>query len=121
MYQAPTACCDGHPRDEGVSEPADRADFLTALAREARLLEFGVEGDGDDARRMAQEMEGALTEAMDADSADELSSARNAIGAVLTRLTGAGMRLSAHLSDIEIAGGVLGKTRMPVLTAVLRA
>jgi hypothetical protein len=57
---------------------------------------------------------------MDADSADELDHARNAIDTVLARLTGLGLRLTAHLDDIEI-GGVLGKARMPVLTAVVSA
>jgi hypothetical protein len=99
---------------------ADRADLLTALAQEARLLEFGLDGDGEDARGVAAAMEDALTGAMDADSADELDHARNAIDTVLARLTGLGLRLTAHLDDIEI-GGVLGKARMPVLTAVVSA
>lgn len=98
----------------------NHAERLTALAQEARLLEFGLEGDGEAARVLAAELEGALTTAMDAESADELTQARDAIGGVLARLGVLGMHLSAQLSDMEF-DGVLGKARMPVLTAVLSA
>jgi len=106
--------------DRPASASAEHADFLTALAQQARLLEFGLDGDGEAARGIATAMESALTGAMDAESADELHSARNTIDTVLARLTGLGMRLTAQLDDIEI-GGVLGSARMPVLTAVLTA
>jgi hypothetical protein len=96
------------------------AEHLTALAHEARLLEFGLEGDGSVVRGVATDLEGALTHAMDADSAAELTEARNAIDAALARLTALGMRLTAHLTEIEL-DGVLGKARMPVLSAVLSA
>ena len=118
MCESLNACSENGHRMSG--DTADRADFLTALAREARLLEFGLDGDGDDARGVAAAMEDALTGAMDAESPDELDHARNTIDAVLARLTGLGLRFTAHLDDIEI-GGVLGKTRMPVLTAVVSA
>jgi hypothetical protein len=102
-------------------EPGDgHAERLTALAHEARLLEFGLEGQDLADCGVASELEGALTHAMDADSADELTAARDAISAVLERLTAHGMRLTAHLSEIEL-DGVLGKARMPVLSAVLTA
>jgi hypothetical protein len=107
-----------HPIE--LAEAASHAERLTALAHEARLLEFGLEGDGEAARGFASELEGALTNAMDADSADELTQARNAIDSVLERLIAHGMRITAHLTDIEV-GGVLGMARMPVLTAVLTA
>lgn len=110
--------CSGH--DATTAEPTNHAERLTALANEARLLEFGVEGESDAARAMAAELEGALTTAMDADSADELTEARDAIDAALARLAGLGLRFTAHLTDMEI-GGILGKQRMPVLTAVLSA
>lgn len=98
----------------------NHAERLTALAQEARLLEFGLEGDGEEARSMAAQLEGALTTAMDAESAAELTQARDAIDGVLARLGDLGMRFSAQLSDMEL-DGVLGKARMPVLTAVLSA
>jgi hypothetical protein len=99
-------------------ESANHAERLAALAQEARLLAFGVEGDSDVARGVAAEMEGALTGAMDADSAAELTAARNEIDAVLTRVSALGLRFSAQLTDME-CDGVLGRTRMPVLSAVL--
>jgi hypothetical protein len=98
----------------------NHAERLTALAQEARLLEFGLEGDGEAARAVAAQLEGALTTAMDAESADELTQARDALDGVLARLGDLGMRFSAQLSDMEL-DGVLGKARMPVLTAVLIA
>jgi hypothetical protein len=102
-------------------EPDDgNAERLTALAHEARILEFGLLGEGTEARGLASDLEGALTYAMDADSATELTEARNAIGAVLERLNGLGMRLTANLSEVEL-DGILGKARMPVLSAVLMA
>lgn len=115
----PLNACAGQ-RLRRFGDTADRADLLTALAQQARLLEFGLDGDGEAARGVATAIETALTGAMDADSADEIDRARNAIDAVLARLTGLGMRLTAHLDDIEV-GGVLGTARMPVLTAVLTA
>ena len=98
---------------------APRADQLTALAQEARLLEFGLDGDGAAATALASELESALTHAMDAESPAELSDARSSIDAVLACVLRQGMELSAQLSDIDI-DGVLGTARMPVLTAVLR-
>lgn len=101
-------------------EHTSQAERLTALAQEARLLEFGLEGDGEAARALAAQLEQALTIAMDAGSSEELTRARDAIDRALARLDALGMRLSAQLSDMELEG-VLGKMRMPVLTAVLSA
>ena len=104
-----------------VSDSEDaNAERLTALAHEARLLEFGLDGDASAVQGVASELEGALTNAMDADSADQLTAARNAIRAVLARLTALDMRFTAQLTEIEM-DGVLGKARMPVLSAVLTA
>jgi hypothetical protein len=102
------------------AEPDHHAERLTALAQEARLLEFGVHGDSDAARDVAAEIEGALTHAMDADSSDELTRARDALDAALTRVARLGLSFNAQLSDMEV-GGILGRQRMPVLTAVLSA
>lgn len=112
--------CHCAPSSVEATKPANEAERLTALAHEARLLEFGLEGDSDAARFIAAELEVALTDAMDADSAAELTAARDAIDAVLARLSGLGLRFSAQLDDMEL-DGILGKTRMPVLTAVLSA
>jgi hypothetical protein len=114
------ACCSAQHAHSEHFEVAGHAERLTALAREARLLEFGFEGQGAAATGLATVLEDALTEAMDADSPAELTHARNAIDCALGRLTELGMRLSAELSEIEL-DGVLGKSRMPVLSAVLSA
>lgn len=114
----PLSTC--HSASSALDPDDSHAERLTALAHEARLLEFGLEGEGTAARGVATELEGALTHAMDAESADELTAARNAINVVLERLTHLGMRLTAQLTEIEL-DGVLGKARMPVLSAVLTA
>lgn len=101
-------------------EPARQAEHLAALAREARLLEFALQGDSAAARLLAVDVEAALEQAMDAESPDELVKAISGIEAVLQQVIDGGMRLSAQMADIEV-DGVLGTARMPVLTAVLTA
>jgi len=103
---------------EAASQPRDQADHLTALAHEARLLEFGLDGDGDAARSLAADLKTALATAMDADSPGELTQARAVIDRLLVRLVNEGMRLSAEMTDMEVEG-LLGVARLPVLTAVL--
>lgn len=112
--------CSGGPSADGCDQatPANQAEHLTALAREARLLEFGLDGDGDLARSVAADLESALSDAMDAESTDELTRARKAISTVLGRVVSMGMTLSAQLTDIEV-DGILGRAHMPVLSAVL--
>lgn len=100
------------------SDPARQAEHLVALAREARLLEFALQGDSDAARILAVDIEAALEQAMDAESPDEVVQACNGIEAVLLQVVERGMRLSAQMADMEV-DGVLGTARMPVLTAVL--
>lgn len=118
--EANSMCHGGPPADRrDPPEPANQADQLTALACEARLLEFGLEGDGDAAARcLATDLECALSTAMDAESPDELTQARKAIDSALKQVLKLGMHLSAQMTDIEV-DGILGKARMPVLTAVL--
>jgi len=103
-----------------VSQPRDQADHLTALAHEARLLEFGLDGDGDAARSLAADLKSALATAMDADSPAELTQARATIDQLLVQVVNQGMRLSAEMTDMEVKG-LLGIARLPVLTAVLFA
>jgi hypothetical protein len=110
--------CIGHRLME--KEADIHAERLTALAKQARLLEFALKGEGDAARSVASEIEAALTDAMEADSADELTKARDALDVALEHIARLGMRFTAQLTDMEI-GGILGKHRMPVLTAVLSA
>ena len=121
--ECPSACSTGRPPTESGtdhSDPARQAEYLASLAREARLLEFALEGDGDAARRLAADLESALENAMDAESPAELTQACTAIEAALGEVLASGMRLSAQMTDMEV-DGVLGTARMPVLTAVLSA
>lgn len=100
------------------SDAAHEAERLTALAREARLVELGVSGNSDVGHALAGRLETALEGAMDADSAQDLKRACASIEAVLGELFGRGMQLSAQMTLMNI-DGVLGTSRMPVLTAVL--
>lgn len=102
----------------GMGDPAGQAERLVALAQEARLLEFALEGESDMARRLANLLETALEQAMDAESPNEVTEACSNIEAALDQIVGNGMQLSAQMADMEV-DGVLGTARMPVLTAVL--
>ncbi|HJW51912.1 MAG TPA: hypothetical protein VJ501_07865 [Burkholderiaceae bacterium] len=99
-------------------DAAHQAERLAALAREARLVELGLSGDSDVGHALAGRLETALEGAMDADSAQDLKQACVSIEAVLGELFGRGMQLSTRMTLMEI-DGVLGTSRMPVLTAVL--
>jgi len=59
-----TSACPTAGSDKDSSDPARQAEQLASLAREARLLEFALEGDGDAARRLAGDLESALENAM---------------------------------------------------------
>ena len=113
----PSDCNAGHSHSP---DRHNRTDQLTALAREARLLEIGLDGGGEAARQLATDLECALTTVMEAESPGELTQARTAIDLVLGRVLSQGICLSAELADMEVKG-VLGIARMPVLTAVLSA
>jgi len=113
--EMPSACC-----ADTSNDPARLAERLAGLAREARLLEFALDGTSDGANRIASDLEAALEDAMDADSDTELLRAALAIESVLCEIIDHGMQLSAEMSDLEV-DGMLGTMRMPVLTAVLRA
>ncbi len=104
----------------GTGDPSSQAEHLVALAREARLLEFALEGESEIARRLASSLETALEQAMDAESPDEVMQACASIEAALDQIVDNGMQLSAQMADMEV-DGVLGTARMPVLTAVLTA
>jgi hypothetical protein len=103
-----------------TGDPSSQAEHLVALAREARLLEFALEGESEIARQLATRLETALEQAMDAESSDEVMQACTCIEAALDQIAGNGMQLSAQMADMEV-DGVLGTARMPVLTAVLTA
>ena len=113
-------------RDDGMAggpthltdDSALQAKHLVALAREARLLEFALKGDGEEAQALAREIESAIERAMEAEAPAEVTAACVEIEAALKRVVRSGMRLSAEMSDMAVEG-VLGTTRMPVLTTVL--
>jgi hypothetical protein len=121
--ECPSAGPTGRPGAQSGSDhtdPARQAEVLASLAREARLLEFALEGDGDAARQLAADLESALENAMDAESPAELTESCAVLEGRLREVLASGMRLSAEMTDMAVEG-VLGTTRMPVLTAVLSA
>jgi len=115
-------CNDVGSRDQPADAAHSRqqAERLAMLAREARLLEFALQGDGVAARGVAAELERALERAMDADTPAELQQSCEAIQCVLDAAFRQGMRLFAQMTDMDIEGA-LGVARMPVLTTVLSA
>lgn len=110
--------CRAAESGETAKSPAQQAQQLIALACQARLFEFALEGNDVDAHRLAAEIEAALEQVIDAESAAELSDACSAIESALATIVDSGMRLTVELADLPFEG-VLGTARMPVLTAVL--
>ena len=88
------------------------------LAQEARLLEFSLEAGDSDSRRIGDRLQRALESALDADGPDEAEGARDELEEVLNGARAAGLRLSAHLSEVDV-DGVLGTMKMRVLSTVL--
>jgi hypothetical protein len=101
-----------------LATPESQAARLARLAHDARLLEFALCGDSDEARELAARLETALEDALDAEGPEDLARASRVLESALRDVTRLGLQLSAELSDMEI-DGVLGRARMPVLTAVL--
>ncbi len=101
-------------------DPREQAKLLNHLAHEARLIEFAVDSDGDDARAIGAVLERALELAVDADSENEARQAYDALVEAMTAVERAGFAVSAGVSRMEIEGA-LGVMNMPVLTAVLAA
>jgi hypothetical protein len=104
----------------GRLEPHEQARLLNHLAHEARLIEFAVDSDGDEARAVGAVLERALELAVDADSENEARQAYDALVEAMTAVKRAGFAVSAGVSRMEIEGA-LGVMNMPVLTAVLAA
>ena len=99
-------------------EPAKQADYLAMLAQEARLLQFSLEAGDTESRRIGDRLQRALESALDADGPDESESARDELEEVLTGARAAGLRLSAHLGEVDV-DGILGTMKMRVLSTVL--
>jgi hypothetical protein len=99
-------------------EPAKQAEYLAMLAQEARLLEFSLEGEDSESRRIGDRLQRALEQAIDAEAPEESRGARHELEEVLTGARAAGLRLSAELSEIDV-DGILGTMKMRVLSTVL--
>ena len=109
-------CCGGNVFTD--LEPARQAEYLAMLAQEARLLEFSLEGEDSESRRIGDLLQRALESALDADGPDQTESARGELEEALTGARDAGLRLSARLSDVDV-DGILGTMKMRVLSTVL--
>jgi hypothetical protein len=109
-------CCGGNLFTD--LEPARQAEYLAMLAQEARLLEFSLEGEDSESRRIGDRLQRALEGALDADGPNETEGARDELEEVLTGARDAGLRLSAHLSEVDV-DGILGTMKMRVLSTVL--
>ena len=111
-----SGCCGGNVFTD--LEPARQAEYLAMLAQEARLLEFSLEAEDTESRRIGDRLQRALESALDADGPDEAEVARGELEEVLTGARAAGLRLSAQLSEVDV-DGILGTMKMRVLSAVL--
>lgn len=109
-------CCGGAQFAD--LEPASQAEFLAALAQEARLLEFSLEGEDAESSAIGKRLRLALESALDADGPDEAREARDELEEALTGARSAGLRLSAQLSEVDV-DGILGTMKMRVLSTVL--
>jgi hypothetical protein len=69
---------------------------------------------------LADDLERALGQALDAEEPDESTAAHGELMRVLDSLRRFGLQVSASVSDLSI-DGVLGAVRMTVLTAKLSA
>lgn len=95
-----------------------QAELLAKLAQEARLIHLAF-ADGADAS-LADDLERALGQALDAEEPEESTAAYGELARVLESLDGFGLKVSATISELSI-DGALGAVRMPVLTAKLSA
>lgn len=97
--------------------PVAQAQVLLQVAQAARLLHLESVGVTAGAG-MAAELESALNNAMDAEPGCEAEAATVRLVDVLTRARDRGLRVQAEISEMEV-DGLLGLTRLPVLSAVL--
>lgn len=99
-------------------EPHHQADLLARMAQEARLIHLDL--DGDSVGALAEDLERALGQALDAEAPDDSLAAHGELKRVLHTARDFGLRVSASISELSI-DGVLGAVKMPVLTARLSA
>ena len=99
-------------------EPQQQAELLAQMAQQARLIHLAFEGGSDAA--LADDLERALGQALDAELPDESMAAHSELLRVLNAMQRFGLHVSASVSELSI-DGVLGAVKMPVLTARLSA
>jgi len=99
-------------------EPAKQAEYLAMLAQDARLLQFSLQGEDSESRRIGDRLQRALEQAIDAEGPDETEGAQRELEEVLTGAREAGMQLSAEIGEVDV-DGVLGTMKMRVLSTVL--
>ncbi|MFO0100425.1 MAG: hypothetical protein ACK53J_00450 [Betaproteobacteria bacterium] len=97
--------------------PVAQAQVLLRVAQAARLLHLESVGVTAGAG-MAAELELALNDAIDAEPGCEAEAATVRLVEVLTCARDRGLRVQAEISEMEV-DGLLGLTRLPVLSAVL--
>ena len=110
-------CCGGENVFIGL-EPAKQAEYLAMLAQDARLLQFSLQGEDSESRRIGDRLQRALEQAIDAEGPDETEGAQRELEQVLTGAREAGMQVSAELGEVDV-DGVLGTMKMRVLSTVL--
>jgi hypothetical protein len=105
---------------DGLSalQPQQQAHVLSAMAREARLLELALDGAGGEANDVVGRVERALELAMDASGESEATHAHEALTLALASMKDLGLAISAGIGRMEI-DGLLGPMHMPVLTAIV--
>jgi hypothetical protein len=99
-------------------EPAKQAEYLAMLAQDARLLQFSLQAEDSESRRVGDRLQRALEQAIDADGPDETEDAQRELEQVLAKARAAGMQLSAEVGEVDV-DGVLGTMKMRVLSTVL--
>ncbi|MGB2815966.1 MAG: hypothetical protein WBC37_01975 [Burkholderiaceae bacterium] len=117
MSQNSGGCGGGDNLFTGL-EPAKQAEYLAMLAQDARLLQFSLQGEDSESRRIGDRLQRALEQAIDAEGPDETDDAQRELEQVLAKARAAGMQLSAEIGEVDV-DGVLGTMKMRVLSTVL--
>ncbi len=116
--------CAAHDENEfrslGLLDTWEQAELLAKMALQARLINLTFDEGLDAAPALADDLEGALARALDADAPDESIAAHDQLVHVLDSLRGVGLQVSAAVSKMPVEG-VLGVMNLPVLTAKLSA
>jgi hypothetical protein len=101
-------------------ESQQQAELLAEMAQQARLIHLAFEDESIAAPALADDLERALGQALEAEETVDSIAARGELKRVLDTLHRVGLRVSASVSELSI-DSVLGTVKMPVLTARLSA